>query len=178
MPANEFQKRVAKIEELARKMELIADPEIRAGALELVQSVMELHGSALDRILEIAAEAGPPGAGIIRSYAADDLVSSLLLLHDLHPDDLETRVVSALDRVRPYLKSHGGNLELLGIEEGKVRIRLQGSCKGCPGSAVTSKTAIETAIYEKAPDVVAIEVEGILDADRTPAKQDGLVQLT
>jgi Fe-S cluster biogenesis protein NfuA/nitrite reductase/ring-hydroxylating ferredoxin subunit len=85
-----------------------------------------------------------------------------LLLHDLHPVDLPTRVLGALENTRPYLKSHGGNVELVGIDEpGVVRLRLQGSCHGCPSSAMTLKLAIEQAIQEAAPDVTAIVVEGV-----------------
>jgi Fe-S cluster biogenesis protein NfuA/nitrite reductase/ring-hydroxylating ferredoxin subunit len=84
----------------------------------------------------------------------------VLLLYDLHPVDLETRVRGALEKSRPYLKSHGGNVELAAVEDTVVRLRMQGSCSGCPSSAVTLKLAIEQAIYEAAPDVSAILVDG------------------
>jgi Fe-S cluster biogenesis protein NfuA/nitrite reductase/ring-hydroxylating ferredoxin subunit len=88
----------------------------------------------------------------------------LLILHGLHPFDLETRVRQALDKVRPYLGSHGGNVELLGVTaEGVVRLRLAGSCHGCPSSQVTLKYAIEEEIYKAAPDLTAIQVEGAVD---------------
>ena len=48
------------------------------------------------------------------------------------PPILESRVEQALERVRPYLRSHGGNVEMLGIAEGVVRLRMLGSCNGCP----------------------------------------------
>ncbi len=84
------------------------------------------------------------------------------MLHDVHPDDTETRVLAALDQVRPYLGSHAGDVEYLGVDgEGVVRLRLQGSCDGCPSSLVTVKTAIEKAIEEAAPEVVRVEVEGV-----------------
>ena len=88
-------------------------------------------------------------------------MSSLLLLYGLHPVDLETRVHQALDKVRPLLKSHGGNVDLLGIADGVVRLQLQGSCHGCPSSAQTLHNAIEAAIDEFAPDVVELKVEGV-----------------
>jgi Fe-S cluster biogenesis protein NfuA/nitrite reductase/ring-hydroxylating ferredoxin subunit len=70
-------------------------------------------------------------------------------------------VRGALEKCRPYLASHGGNVELVSLEEpGVVRLRMQGSCHGCPSSAVTLKLAIEQAIHEAAPDVTAILVEG------------------
>src|SRR6185295_570875 len=98
---------------------------------------------------------------IVDQLAQDELIASVLLLYDLHPVDLETRVRGALEKSRPYLKTHGGNVELVGIDEGGVvRLRMQGSCHGCPSSAVTLKLAIEQAIHEAAPDVSAILVEG------------------
>src|SRR6185295_19669255 len=97
---------------------------------------------------------------IVDQLAQDELVASVLLLYDLHPVDLETRVRRALEKNRPYLKSHGGNVELVAIDDGVVRLRMEGSCHGCPSSAVTLKLAIEQAIHEAAPDVNAILVEG------------------
>ena len=64
----------------------------------------------------------------------DELVSHLLLLHGLHPVSLGDRVLDALDEVRPYLESHGGDVELVGMEGPVVRLRMQGSCSGCPSS--------------------------------------------
>ena len=120
---------------------------------------MELYGSALARILEIVDDTGPADE-IYDRLAADDLVASLLVLHGLHPLNVETRIARALDRVRPYLGSHGGDVKLLGVNEGVVHLRLEGSCHGCPSSTVTMKLAIEKAIEEAAPEVARIEVEG------------------
>jgi len=135
---------------------------------------MDLHGAGIERMMEIAFEAGAANGELIDRFADDDLVASLLLLHGLHPLDIETRVAQALDKVRPYLRSHGGNVELLGISEGVVSLKLQGSCNGCASSAMTLKLAIEEAIYQAAPDVTALEVEGVVAQQRPPAE---LVQL-
>jgi Fe-S cluster biogenesis protein NfuA len=165
----ESQHLIRRIDGLLHRLETMSDPEARASAVELVQSLMELHGTGLERMLEITADAGEPGYGIIDGFARDELVGGLLLLYGLHPVDLETRVMQALDKVRPYLASHGGNVEVLGIEEGVVRLRLQGSCKSCPSSSMTLKLAIEEAIYEAAPDVTAIEAEGVLEQVAAPS---------
>ncbi len=162
-----------RIEELIGKIETVADPETRAVAVELVQSLMEFHGTGIERMMEIVAEAGEPGNAVFESFARDSLVGSLLLLYGLHPVDVETRVMQALEKARPLLDSHGGDVELLGIDEGVVRLRFQGSCKGCPSSALTLKHTIEEAIYALAPDVTAIESEGLVEQP-TPS---GLVQL-
>jgi Fe-S cluster biogenesis protein NfuA len=156
-----FHQSIQRIEGLIQEVERYQDPAAKAHTREMVQAVLDLHGAGLEKMLEILAEAGEPGLALIDNLARDDLVSSLLLLYGLHPLDLETRVRQALDKVRPYLRSHGGNVELLSTEGGVVRLRLQGSCDGCPSSAVTMKSSIEEAIYEKAPDVAGIEVAAV-----------------
>jgi Fe-S cluster biogenesis protein NfuA/nitrite reductase/ring-hydroxylating ferredoxin subunit len=152
---------MAAVDELVQQLEAAADPVTRAASQELVRALMEMHGAALERMLTVIGRNGAAGATIVDQLTRDELVASVLLLYDLHPVDLETRVRGALEKTRPYLKSHGGNVELVGIDEhGGVRLRMQGSCHGCPSSAVTLKLAIEQAIYEAAPDVSAIVVEG------------------
>lgn len=122
-------------------------------ASELVASLLELYGEGLARIL---ARVPDPEA-----VAGDEVVGHLLLLHGLHPVPLADRVRGALDEVRPYLESHGGDVELLGVEEGVARLRLQGSCSGCPSSTATLKLAIEEAVQKAAPDVERIEADGV-----------------
>lgn len=161
------------VEGLISKIENLPNAEARTTALELVKALMEFHGAALERLMEIVADAGDPGYAMFDNFAADDLVGSLLLLYGLHPLPIEARVTKALEKVRPYLESHGGNVELLDITGGVVHLRMQGSCKSCPTSAMTLKLAIEEAIYAAAPDVVAIEAEGV--TEQAPAT--GFVQI-
>ena len=156
----EFERRIAAIDELVQRLETATDPAARSASQELVRALMELHGAALERMLTTIRRNGAAGTTIVEQLAREELVASVLLLYDLHPVDLDTRVRGALEKSRPYLKSHGGNVELLGVEGGVVRLRMQGSCHGCPSSAVTLKLAIEQAIHEAAPDVSAIVVEG------------------
>jgi len=171
-----FQQLSQRIEGLIARIETAPDPNVRADALNLVQSLMELHGAGLNRLMEIVAEAGDHGYDLMDDFADDDLVAGLLLLYGLHPHDLETRVLKALDKARPVLHSHGGDVELLGVAEGIVSLRLTGSCRDCPSSTMTLKLAIEQAIYEAAPDVTEIITEGTVNPE-TPARSDGLVQL-
>ena len=103
-----------------------------------------------------------------QALAEDELVEHLLLLHGIHPTPLETRVRAALAKVRPYLESHGGDVELVAVDQGVVRLRLQGSCSGCPSSTMTLKLAIEDAIHKAAPDVEAIEAEGASAPEPAP----------
>jgi Fe-S cluster biogenesis protein NfuA len=93
----------------------------------------------------------------------DELVAHLLLLHGLHPVPIHDRVSAALDSVRPYLATHGGGVELLGIEQGVVSLRLEGACHGCPSSALTLRAAVEEAVIKAAPDVERIEADGVAE---------------
>jgi Fe-S cluster biogenesis protein NfuA len=157
---NGVKDRIQKIEGLIAQIRSVADPSVRDTALELVQILLDFHAAGIDRMMEITSEAGEAGWDIIDRFGSDHIVANMLLLHGLHPLDLDTRVRDALDRVRPYLHSHGGNVELIAITDGVVRLKLIGSCNGCPSSSVTLKTAIQSAIYESAPDIASIECEG------------------
>jgi Fe-S cluster biogenesis protein NfuA/nitrite reductase/ring-hydroxylating ferredoxin subunit len=129
-------------------------------ARELVREVVGLYGAGLARIMQLAQE-GPldgPGLGLAERLATDDLVASLLLVHGLHPHSVHRRVSDALDRVRPYLGSHGGDVDLIGIDGDTVRLAFTGSCKSCPSSAVTLELAVQDAVRAAAPEVSSIEV--------------------
>lgn len=159
----EFRRQIERLEVLIEDIERLPEPTARAHAQELVQAILGFHGAALARLLDQVAETGEIGRALLDTFGRDDLVSSLLLLYGLHPLDLETRVQNALEKVRPYLRSHGGNVELLAVDEGVVRLRMQGSCHGCPSSAMTLKLAIEEAVYAAAPDASGLEVEGVVE---------------
>src|SRR5882762_5803273 len=122
--------RIQKIETLINKVEGLSDPEARTSAIALMQALMELHGEGINRLLEIVAE-DTNGQAIIERLGQQELVAGLLLLYGLHPLELETRVQKALDKVRPYLKSHGGNVGLVDVNEGVVRLQMEGNCHGC-----------------------------------------------
>ena len=155
--------RMQRIETLIQEADRFPDPVARARTKEIVQAILDLHGAGLEAILEHVAAAGETGQAMIDGLARDDLVGSLLLLYGLHPLDVETRVRQALDKVRSSLRSHDGGVELLGVSEGVVRLRILGGRNGTSVTAVTLKPAIEEAIYELAPDVTAIEVEGMTE---------------
>src|SRR5215469_8060626 len=146
--------RMRRLERLLEEVDATADGAWREKTREIVQAVLEFHGAALNRVMEHLDAAGAAGDEIVETLADDDLVSSLLVLHGLHPHDFAARVAAALDGVRPYLASHGGNVELLACTpEGAVRLRLEGSCHGCPSSRVTLQQTIEEALYAAAPDI-------------------------
>ena len=153
----EFQQQFGRIEELIGKLEKGTDPATRATAKELVQLLMDIHGSGLARMLEIASQSGAAGMEIIDRFGKDELAKNLLFLYGLRPLDLDTLVAEALEKVRPYLRSRDANVELIGIADGAVSVRLTGNAHGCTAS--TLKTAIEEALYLEAPDLVSIAVE-------------------
>jgi Fe-S cluster biogenesis protein NfuA/nitrite reductase/ring-hydroxylating ferredoxin subunit len=157
---------VADVERSLEEIERLPDDVARRSATAVVQALLELYGAGLTRIVEeIAAR---DDGSLAQALTDDELVSHLLLLHGLHPLPLAERVLAALDGVRPYLESHGGNVELLEVDEPVVRLRMQGSCSGCPSSAVTLKLAIEDAIHKAAP-----EIEEVFAEDGTPTPPVG-----
>ena len=158
-----------RIEELLSLLRPAGGEKAAAIAEELVGLLVGLYGDGLAHVVAVLADRGEPGAAILAALTDDPLVESLLLLHDLHPLDVDTRVQRALDQVRPYLGSHAGGVEYLGVADGVARLRLEGSCHGCPSSTVTVKTAIEGAIMAAAPEVAEVVVEGMTTPEPAPA---------
>jgi Fe-S cluster biogenesis protein NfuA/nitrite reductase/ring-hydroxylating ferredoxin subunit len=164
----------ARVEELLGALRSGGFGPAAAAAEELVGLLVGLYGDGLAAIVAILADEGEAGAAILARMADDPQVEGLLLLHDLHPLDLEARIQRALDRVRPYLGSHAGGVDYLGItDEGVARLRLEGSCHGCPSSTVTVQLAITTAIQDAAPEVTDVLVEGMTAAPAAPLLQIG-----
>jgi Fe-S cluster biogenesis protein NfuA len=158
-----------RVEALIADLGTLSDAVTRAKAEDLVRALVELYGAGLERVVEIVTET--EAAEVLRRLVGDPLVSGLLVLHDLHPLSTAERVREALDGVRPYLGSHEGGVELLGVgEDGIVRLRLEGTCHGCPSSRLTVTDAIERAIGQAAPEVSGVEVEGVTD-DRSELLQ-------
>jgi Fe-S cluster biogenesis protein NfuA len=151
--------RVGRVETLLEEIETLPAPA-RETATQLVAALVDLYGEGLARIV---AGADPE---------ADELVRHLLLLHGLHPVPLAERVGGALEEVRPYLAAHGGDVELLGVADGIARLRLKGSCSGCPSSTVTLRNAVEEAIQRAAPDVAEIVAEDDPLAEPAPLQID------
>jgi Fe-S cluster biogenesis protein NfuA/nitrite reductase/ring-hydroxylating ferredoxin subunit len=151
----------SRIQELVEKLDALLDPAARAMFQECMESVLNFYGLGLSRVLQITEDAEPEGRRIYNAIVHDSVLRGLLLIHDLHPADLETRLQEALSSVRPYLESHGGNVELVSLQEDVARLRLEGTCKSCASSAVTLELAVKHAIEEACPDLVRLEVEGV-----------------
>jgi hypothetical protein len=149
---------IDKIEELVRRADSLSDREARGIAVDLLQAVLDLHGAALERMMEIAVESGPVGETIIEKIAQDDLTSSVLMLHDLHPYDLETRIERAIRKLHDVFVSLGAKLTLLAIENGTVRLHFD-SARTWTGAPV--KVSVEKAIFQAAPEIVDVVIEGL-----------------
>ena len=179
----EFQKLAERVDGLARELEEHPDPEAREKALELLQTVLSLYGEALRRILHIV-QSRPSGEQvvgqlIVSQMMEDPAVSSVLMIHGLYPVELKVRVATALDRVRPYLHAHGGDAQLLGVENGVAKVRLVRSRHDRSSSMTPMRLPIEKALLEAAPDLAGIKVieeEGAVAPPKAPGSA-GLLQI-
>jgi Fe-S cluster biogenesis protein NfuA/nitrite reductase/ring-hydroxylating ferredoxin subunit len=170
----EPQELVAEVERLLEEVETLTDPIARQTAIGIVEALLELYGAGLERMIEEIGQRDGDGE-VAAAFADDELISHLLLLHGLHPVALEDRVRAALREVRPYLESHGGDVELLTIDGTVARLRLRGSCSGCPSSTMTLKLAIENAIRKAAPEIEDVVAEEAA-APATPLLQIEVTQ--
>jgi Fe-S cluster biogenesis protein NfuA/nitrite reductase/ring-hydroxylating ferredoxin subunit len=180
-----------RVQELQARLDAADDEATREVAEELVSAVVQMYGAGLERVVGALLEAGTEGERLAATLAEDPVVVPLLLIHDLHPVPLADRVQGALEQVRPYMESHGGNVELLSLRDGVARISLRGSCSDCAASAMTLELAIKQALEDAAPDLEGLEVEGVgvtpaptgpslplLDGGLAAAsRQDGLAEL-
>ncbi|MGA2413665.1 MAG: NifU family protein [Candidatus Sulfotelmatobacter sp.] len=159
--ARDFREEMQRIGGLVQEIEAIADPAVRAATKGLVQSLMDLQGAALEKALDIIFESGEPGKEMIDRLGRDSLVSSVLILYGLHPEDLETRVAKAVDRIRPQLRKQGCEVEWFGVNEGAIRLRLETGPHTCGSTAKTAHATLEGAIYDAAPDLTSLVIEGL-----------------
>jgi len=151
------------------RMEEIKDEKTREEVFALLEGIDVLHRQTLGRLLELVGALG--GQQVVERVLQDPVVRTLLEMYDLPEADERTQVERALESVYPYLRSHGGKLEVLGVEDGRVRVRLSGSCEGCPGTATTLQRVVEEALREGFPSFRE------LVAEEPPPARESLVQL-
>jgi Fe-S cluster biogenesis protein NfuA len=156
-----------RIEALVRTLEASTDASTQSTARELVQALLDLHGAGLLRVMELIDQAGEPGLRLIDQFGRDPAISRLLLLHDLHPQDFETRVHQAIESAAGTLRRQNVTVELVDVDEhGAVRVRAAASgAKGCGSAGPDITRAIENAIYEHAPEATAVVVDGLLEPE-------------
>lgn len=158
MENSQFQAHTQKVDELVQRVNAWSDETARSTALELLQSMMDLHGAAMSRVVEVLSESGEAGRANLAKLGADPLVCGLLVLYSIHPLTLEERVQGAIERLGPQLHKQGASVELLGVTDGAVRVRIQKLANGSPEK---QRLAVEQAILEVAPEVADIAIEGL-----------------
>ena len=159
---------VARLNSLVEELEQYPDTEVRDKALDLVQIILQLYGESLRRIIATL-ESEPRREQILARLTGDEVIRSILLIHGLMPVNLYDRVAAKLNELRPYLVSQGCDVELLGIDDARARMRLMRSGKGAPPIAVL-KGEIENALSEVAPDLAGVEIEGLSEQIEATAK--------
>jgi Fe-S cluster biogenesis protein NfuA len=155
----DLRERLRRVEGLIEDVEAHFEPEAQAKTREIVDAVLELHAAGLARLLAIAKARDD---GLPDALAGDELVASLLVLHGLHPLDLEARVTRALERVRTGLMLQGSEATLVALDpEGAVRVRLVRTGQGCGSGTGKARSLLEDALARAAPEAsVAIELGG------------------
>jgi Fe-S cluster biogenesis protein NfuA len=133
------------------RLEQTPGPTAELG-LDAVAVLTEVYGEALARVADRAAD-----SPVLPALASDELVQQLFVLHGVHPDPVEVRVERALESVRPYLHSHGGDVSLVGVEGGIAVLRLSGHCDGCRASTATLESAVRDAVLAIAPELAGVE---------------------
>ncbi len=154
-----FREQIGRIEELLQNVEANTDPAMRAMAKELVQSVMDLHSATVERILEIVTKAGEPGTGILRSLGTDELVGSLLVLYDLHPEDFATRVRRGIEKARQILARRAASVHELAIGDATVRLKIETHGHNCGSTTAELQSIVQGALFEAAPDAAEVIIE-------------------
>jgi len=150
------------IQQLLEEIDSLPDQNAKKITQECVREILSFYGHGLERILKIISNGnGSAAKDIYNNLIEDSFVSGLLLIHELHPLDLRTRLHLALDKVKPYIDSHGGSVEIVSLENGIAKIKLSGSCKTCPSSSSTLELGIRQSIEEICPDLIGLEVDGI-----------------
>ncbi len=165
-PEAEFAHLLEWVGEGVERMEQIEDEQTRTEVFALLDGIDTVHRYALGRLMERLAKYG--GAGLVAQIAQDPLVQTLLEMYDLTAADEREQVERSLQSVYPYIESHGGHLDLLGVEAGSVRVRLSGSCGDCPGSSGTLTRVVEAALREGYPGFRALVAEQPIPATPMP----------
>ncbi|WP_113703886.1 NifU family protein [Nonomuraea lactucae] len=160
--------------ERMRRIEALLDDDAGPRAVELAETLLDLYGEALSRVMAVVSAAG---GGLPERVASDELVSHLLLLHGLHPLDARTRVEQAVERTLGQTlgqtagqtagqmagqtagRLDGAGVEVLAVEDDVVRLLVRRPREGCGSSARTLRSALEEAVRDAAPEIDRVEVE-------------------
>ena len=161
MTNSEFQAYAEKIERTAQRVNDLQDEDARTAALDLMQSLMDLHGAALARIVEVLTDSGDAGRNSLAALGGDPLLCGLMVLYGVHPLSLEERVRRVIEKVRPQVHKQGGEVELLDVSDSQVRVSISSTGNGCHSSPDALRASVEQAIREAAPEVIDVVAEGV-----------------
>lgn len=159
----EFREQVRELGKLIAQFDQLPESPQKTAGRELVQLLMDVHGAGLERMMEIVFDSGAPGAETIDKLGSDSVAGSLLLLYSLHPDDLETRVRKAVERLTPRMRKLACTAELVRFEEGVAEVRLTKAGHSRGSSAKELRAMVEDGVYEFAPDIVSLEIQGLAE---------------
>ena len=160
MDNREFQAYTQKVNQLVDRVSALPDETARSTALELLQSIMDLQGAVMSRMIELLSEHGQAGTTSLAKLGSDPLICGQLVLYGIHPVSMADRVTRAIEKLRPQLHKQGASVDVLGVSEGSVRVKIQTGGNG-HGSSEKLKDAVQQAILEAAPEVVQIVTEGV-----------------
>lgn len=155
-PNTSFEELAAAVDRAVERVEALTGDE-RERARELRAAIEAFHRPALVHIVRTLRD-DPRGKELLFELVDDPNVHAVLALHGIVRADPVTRAERALATVRPYLQSHGGDVELVRIEGDTAFVRLHGSCSGCSMSAVTLREGVEEALVRMVDEISRIEV--------------------
>ncbi len=144
------------------------EPEARTKAMALKTAIEEFHKAGLTHIVKTLKN-DPDGKPLLFDLVDEPTVYALFVMHGLVRGDLQTQVSRAIDLVRPYMQSHGGDVHLVRVEGKTAYVRLQGNCNGCSMSSVTLQNTVEESLREHVPEIETVEV--------VPDEPNNLIQL-
>jgi Fe-S cluster biogenesis protein NfuA len=153
----EFHSALHRLDELVREFEIYPSEEVKGKVFELLGEVDQVHRAGLSHLIAYLRQAGH--AEWIETAARDPVVRTLFLLYDLLPGDTLFQAETAIEKVRPYLQSHGGGIEILNVTDGVVTLRLLGNCRGCPAFQQTLQNKIRAVLEEEVPGFVDLIVD-------------------
>ena len=159
----EFQQKVRQLGTLVGELDQMPGSGSKVAARELVQLLMEVHGTGLERIMELVFESGAEGEAMIGRLGQDPIVRNLLLLYSLHPEDLETRILRALEAISPRLRKLDSKVELVSLHDGAVQLQLRTTGHVHGSAAKNLRSIIEEGVYELAPDLASLTILGLED---------------
>jgi len=161
-----------RVEALLAELGSQAGPQVAATAEELVSCLVELYGAGLAEMVRIIGEDAEAGPRLMARLAADPLVESLLLLHDLHPLPVEDRVRRAIEAVMPQLGAHAGQAEFEDVDDqGVIVIRLELSTHGRQAHSGQVQEALEQAVAATAPEAAGVRFDVVTAAPELPVLQ-------